>query len=205
MEARHDQVVRRLPVLVVALLVLLLLPGATAKPPALSHRNFSIAPDLRDGDVVFRRGASAVSRIVLASTDDSEFSHVGVILRNGDAVEVVHSLPSDSDGDGVRVESLESFSSGPSVEEVAFYRASQLSEAQRAMMRAFLIDSLGRPFDRRFKLLDDSAYYCTELVIRAFSAAGVQFGTLDRVWTVTLTEPAVPPDALHRSSLLSKL
>lgn len=187
------------------LILLLMFPSPVAQQVPESPPHTFVAPvGLQDGDIVFRRGTSAISRIALAFGEHPRFSHVGMVVRNGDSLDVIHSIPLD-DASGVRVDSLEDFCTRPEVEEVAFYGVPSLDPDQRTRIREYLFDSVGEPFDYRFSISDATALYCTELVVRALRAAGVDAGNLETVRTVTLTEPAIPPDSLRRSSLLQEL
>jgi Orthopoxvirus protein of unknown function (DUF830). len=68
---------------------------------------------LREGDVVFRRGAGLISRAVLAADEDGQFSHIGIVVRNGNNWMVVHAVPGEpefkGDSDRVKMEPIASF------------------------------------------------------------------------------------------------
>ena len=163
--------------------------------------------DLLDGDIVFRRGTDAVSRIALMYGERPRFSHVGMIVRTGESVSVVHAVPPDSDFErGVRLESLTSFSATALASEVAFYRIDALSLRQRTEVREYLLASIGMPFDYQFRYSDTSAHYCSELVVKALAAAGLELTQeLSLVEGVTLAEPAIPPDAIRKVKLVRQI
>ena len=63
---------------------------------------------VEDGDIVFRRGHSLVSRMVLAADGDAYYSHAGIIQMRGREPWVVHASADEPDDppDGVRAEPL---------------------------------------------------------------------------------------------------
>ena len=69
------------------------------------------AAALREGDLVFRRGHGLWSGLFAeASAHDRRFSHVGVLIRAGDAWQVVHASADDRTGiGGTEAEPLAAF------------------------------------------------------------------------------------------------
>src|SRR5262245_24442662 len=111
---------------------------------------------LNDGDLVFRRGKGALSRIALSVGSQPRFSHVGVVVRSDTGLLVIHALPGvPGRDDGVVAEPLSLFVSADAADEVGFYRLEALSERQRIQVRDFVLKALGRPFDYRFSYSDD--------------------------------------------------
>ncbi len=164
-------------------------------------------PPLLDADLVFRRGRDAIARIALAYSAQPRFSHVGLIVREGDATSVVHAIPVDvHSAGGVRREALGRFVAADMAADVAYYRIDALTSAQRAVVRRYVLDALGRPFDYQFQYSDSSAVYCTELVVKALAAAGLDLSPeLTTVTGLTLREPVIPPDALGQARPLRPL
>lgn len=130
---------------------------------------------LRDGDVVFRRGVGLISNSVLALDEKASYSHVGIVLRDGDSVFVIHAEPKTDTGLGYVVrEPITEFLSEPKASAAAVYRVrpeltQSAPRASRAAMK-YAIRSV--PFDDRFDANTSSAVYCTELVWRAYREAG---------------------------------
>jgi hypothetical protein len=177
-----------------------------ARPPVSAP-----PPSLLDGDLVFRRGRDVVANIVLAQTERSRFSHVGVVIRQDGQWFVAHAMPAD-DGDmhaghdGVRIEPLAQFNATDAAEAVGYFRIDALTPTQRQQVSRYVQAQRGKPFDYRFSHADDSAFYCTELALKALSHAGLALDeTLERVQVVTLDEGAIAPDALRRSPRLREL
>ena len=52
---------------------------------------------LQDGDIIFRRGISLVSNLVLEHDTDSPYSHVGIITLDNGKVFVIHAVPDESE------------------------------------------------------------------------------------------------------------
>ncbi|MGN0859122.1 MAG: YiiX/YebB-like N1pC/P60 family cysteine hydrolase [Stenotrophomonas sp.] len=188
------------------LLVLLLLAGLlaacaapAAPPPALAvtaqqQAVLASAGQLRDGDLVFRRGRDLMSSLVLRQGRHSRFSHVGMVLREGGQVLVVHAMPDEPGSPGgVRLEPLEQFLAPALASDAASYR---LPGLQPGPLRGWLMAQQGKPFDMRFALSDASTLYCTELVMRGLAVAGVTAEPAT-VRVPLVAEPVIPPDALR--------
>lgn len=163
--------------------------------------------ELRDGDLVFRRGRDAIGRIVLSQGDQPRFSHVGMVLQMGERAFVAHALPeTPGEPGGVRLDPVGAFTSPSRASDVGYYRPMGLTAEQRVEVRRYLLQSLGLPFDVRLRYSSDESVYCTELVLKALSAVGADLTpTLGTVRVVMLDEPAFAPDALWRSGQLVEI
>lgn len=162
---------------------------------------------LKDGDLIFRRGRDLMASTVLAADADARFSHVGLIVRDGETVWIVHAVP-DQDGNdgGVIRESIAQFLDPQDASDFAIYRHQTLTEDQEQIVRQAALGAIGTPFDYGLQLSDPDELYCSELVIRAFAAARLDFPAgLRRVQTVLMTEPAVTPDGLRESPALADI
>ncbi|MCC9595536.1 MULTISPECIES: YiiX/YebB-like N1pC/P60 family cysteine hydrolase [unclassified Rubrivivax] len=162
---------------------------------------------LRDGDLVFRRGRDLMAGIVLAQDDRARFSHVGMLLIDDGRPMVVHATPGEGQGpSGVLRESLQAFAAAELAAEVAVFRAPNLTPAAGAALRRYLEAQVGKPFDLGFVYSDDTTMYCTELVLKALRAGGVDLAPrLATVSAPTLREPAYSPDGLRRDAMLSEI
>jgi len=181
-------------------LYLWLLP--TTLSPALYFTPPALPVTAQAGDLIFRRGTEPVSMAVLA-VDGGGFSHVGMLLGEPGAWQVVHATPSEIPGrpDGVVIDSLAFFlnparSNGHTVYRVKASKA----QHQRAVQHA--LDKQGAPF----RVGNQAGTYCTLLVWRAWQRAGVDFA-------VPFTPIAIPllkgeyllPGQLQRSTWLQPL
>ena len=145
---------------------------------------------LENGDLIFRRGQSIASRLVLAADARSIYSHVGLLLLDGSEARVVHAVPAETGGDPapVRVEPLTSFidarhTSAVSVRRLEHVRASHYAALSASIASNYARESL--PFEDRFDLESQDRLYCTELVWRAYLEAGIDLvdGTFVRLET----------------------
>jgi hypothetical protein len=180
---------------------------ATDSEPLMPVTIQAAPAGLQDGDLVFRRGRDAIGRIVLSHGDQPRFSHVGMIVRVEDQPLVVHALPQTAGhAGGVRLESVEAFSSPMRASDAGYYRLQRLMPDQRLVIRRYLLEAVGMPFDLRFEYTSDDALYCTELVLKALAAAGVDLTrSLGTVRVALLDEPVIAPDELWRSRQLKEL
>lgn len=179
-------------------------PGPAGLPATSSEQQAVLAQagQLRDGDLVFRRGRDLMSSLVLRQGQASRFSHVGMVLREGGQVTIVHAMPDEPGSPGgVRQEPLADFLAPALASDAASYR---LPGLDTAALRAWLKEQHGKPFDMRFVLSDAGALYCSELVLRALAAGG-QPQRLATVSAPLLDEPVVTPDALRAISGLQPL
>lgn len=133
---------------------------------------------LAEGDLVFRRGAGLLSRIVLAADGGGSYSHVGILKLVESRWCVVHAVPGEPDFEGdvdrVKVEPLERFFAPErAVRGVVMRLAGDSLAASRAAGEAFRLAERGVLFDHRYDLSDTVEMYCTELVEFAYRKVGV--------------------------------
>lgn len=136
----------------------------------------ALLPDtagLRDGDLIFRKGRSNLSRIIM-TIYPGEFSHTGLLRKTKDGWHVIHA--SENDEDGKREEVIEvplsQFVDKAKGIGVARVKCSA-QQATLAMQTALDMARLHVPFDSEYNLQDASKVYCTELVYVAYKTAGV--------------------------------
>jgi len=141
-------------------LLAVLLPAACAQALPL---------DSRPGDLIFRRGTSLDSALVL-SVDSGEFSHVGMLLGAPGAWQVIHATPSEVPGrdDGVVIDDLAFFLDPARSQAHAVYHV-QASPEQRAQAIKQTLAARGLTF----RLADPVGTYCTMLIWQAWLDAGL--------------------------------
>lgn len=140
---------------------------------------------LEEGDLLFRRGLSPLSRFVLDVDSSAEYSHVGILARVDARLWVVHvSVGEDEPApDRVRRDSLPGFLAGDRAVAWALYRlregAGRAGPLAAAAARRYLDRHVA--FDPAFDLQDETRLYCTELVWRSYRVARVDLasGPLD--------------------------
>lgn len=195
-----------------AVLALTLFGGTAVPRPVPEAAVHASAPwagrlDLVDGDLVFRTGRDVMARLVLSQGSASRFSHVGVIVRVDGAPFVVHAVPAEGRFQGgVVLEPLERFAAPRLAAGVGLYRVRGATRVSRDRIRDHALAQVGKPFDDAFSLADDRRLYCTELVLNALAAGGLDLApTVPRVRMMLVTEPVVLPDGLTSSPRLEPL
>lgn len=184
------------------LFVALLTRASTIAPLPRPSRGLTFdTAALAPGDLLFRRGRSLVSRAVLTAEGGGEYSHVGLVTMVAGRAMVIHATPPEepeSHG-GVVVEPVAHFLAPERASAAALYRpldpkaAVVAEQVARGFARARL------PFDAAFDLHTARKLYCTELVWRAYLAAGVDLapGAMSRDRYLLPSELAASP-ALQR-------
>ena len=157
----------------------------------------------RSGDLVFRRGRSAASDLVLLCEDQPVYSHVGLLAYTPDGWRVVHAAPGEADARGdydrVVAEPPAVFWQAQRCSAGGLYRL-PLTEAERERLNteALLLAAEGRPFDHRFDEHDTTALYCTELICFLFGKIGLDpsQGRRTRDRLLPFTPPLILPGHL---------
>ena len=133
------------------------------------------------GDLVFRRGRSLVSRVVLAVDGGSEYSHVGLVSVIGGQVWVLHAVPPEEPErkGGVLAEPLSAFLAPDKATAAGLYRPRDAGAAAVAEGAAWRFVRARVPFDSAFDLATSNEMYCTEMVWRAYREAGIDLAPPD--------------------------
>lgn len=156
---------------------------------------------LQDGDLVFRRSPDLTSWVIRAQSQHARFTHVGMIVRHGDELFVLHALPTEVTHarGGVRLERLSEFHAKRNAEDLALFGVRGLSPADRATVRRYALAQLGKPFDSAFRYGEDDNMYCTEIVLKALAQVGIRADRLvPRVTVLLHDEGIAAPDDLRR-------
>jgi uncharacterized protein YycO len=148
-----------------------------------------------------------MARMVLAQRDTSRFSHVGILIKTCEGLSVIHAIPSESNNKGiVLIESMTDYFSKENASAGSVFRLKGISSNESKMIVEYAFKKIGKPFDNRFQYQEDSAYYCTELVLKAMRAAGKNIqNSVRAVSFFTMTEPVILPDDLRTSGMLEKV
>ncbi len=157
---------------------------------------------VREGDLIMRHGNGLWSDFIRErNLSDKRFSHVGIIVRGGNAEAEFFVIHADCDAAGagaVRKEPLADFLR--EAKRIGVFRPRGNVSAGAAAKAAETF--LGRPFDRAFNLENDDELYCTELIFRAFREADPNFTAK----TITLAgREIVPADAFIAPELADEL
>lgn len=162
--------------LIVAAVFFLILPQHTEQDFSAQHAQqlvVELAPQLKEGDLVFRRGRGFWSE-TFSDRAGSNLSHVGVLIREQHGWAVVHAEADDlSLIGGVQSTPLAEFLTGTVLRHI---RRIQMSEESHEKFVIDIRQHLKRqtPFDTSLSL-DDNAQrvYCSELIWSAAQQAGI--------------------------------
>ena len=174
---------------------------------------FGINADLLEsGDLIFRRGQSFASHLVLLADTQSAYSHVGLLYADGSDMLVIHAVPEGSTGDSaaVRMEPLTSFIATQKASAVSVMRLEHTQArhyAKQAAETAYFYARVPLSFDAQFDLESKDQVYCTELVWRAYLEAGIDLveGVFDRLETPFGAGDYLLPSSLLNSRYLRKI
>jgi len=164
------------------------------------------------GDIIFRKGISLVSRMVLLADGTSPYSHTGIIYRNGDSLLVIHSVPAENkdENDIVKAETIEEFLLIDRAEAVAVYRLKEeFTEEKILTLSQFILfhSSNSTPFDDSFDLENDEKLYCTELIWKAYLQAGIDLidSKFDNLNLPIVKGDQILPGSILKSKYLKQL
>lgn len=159
--------------------------------------------NLREGDLLFRKGTGIAGRIVTSLDSSGEYSHVGIVVRIDGRWHVVHAVPHEPDFEGdidrVKCEPIELFTSRYPQANYGHYRTTATNKQRKiAIHHALRLSAERRPFDHDYNLEDTSKLYCTELVEYVYSLAGVSISQGRRTH---ITFPSLSGDHILPSDL----
>lgn len=139
---------------------------------------------LREGDVIFRRGTSANSRMVTLL--QGFYSHVGIVADSsghGD-LRIVHAVPDEPDFKGdydrVKMDRLDAFLSPQRAEAACLMRQDDAEVAHKAANHALRLLKKGVRFDADYNEQDTTEMYCTEFVAYVYKQAGMDIAGNER-------------------------
>ncbi|MCL7750361.1 hypothetical protein LV475_01920 [Guyparkeria hydrothermalis] len=161
---RSESLIARAVALLLALIALPLQAGGTSP-------DTPTAPPLQTGDIVLTGNDGAWAFLARRFAEhDPRWSHVGMVVRDGDDLEVVH-MDGSPLGGHIRREPLARFTGQAQLSRLV---RPALNDGQRRQLRAWLDGHLARntAFDTRFRLDDRPAMYCSELVWRGLRRVG---------------------------------
>ena len=135
--------------------------------------------ELREGDLAFRCGMGVFSRAVTSREENGIYSHVGILVKDGDQWKVVHAVPgekaSKADFDRVKAEDLSVFFHRDRATRGALVHTSLTDSLKVAQIVSEALQSARDSvlFDHDYSLEDSSRVYCTELVWRLYRRVGI--------------------------------
>lgn len=150
-------------------LIILFIYGCETKSPSFDLTGL----DLQEGDIVFRKGNSLASQLVLKVDEESFYSHIGIVVSDNGAWKVVHAVPDEpdykGDQDRVKMDDLNVFFSSERASAGAIMRfESDSIESKKIEERVKRIFQRNTLFDHYYNLDDTTKMYCTELIYFVF-------------------------------------
>ncbi len=167
--------------------------------------------DLQSGDLIFRRGTSIESQIVLLTDSDSEFSHVGMIYKINDKSFVIHTVPAEGNYDPafIKFDSLNEFVSGERAVRFAVYRLRQNHSEKLSIASNYAYNCYNNKFrfDSNYDLNSEKQLYCTELIWKAFMQAGIDLveNRLKEINLIVINKKMIMPSSIIQSNLIKKI
>ncbi|MDD3742006.1 MAG: YiiX/YebB-like N1pC/P60 family cysteine hydrolase [Lentimicrobiaceae bacterium] len=133
---------------------------------------------LSEGDIVFRKGQSLVSTLVLLNDRSTDFSHVGIVCKKDGEMVIVHAVPGEPDEHGnevVRCDSPEDFFDPGKARKLAVVTLTDASASKKHKAANSALEFFKQkiPFDGAMDFKTDDKLYCTELVWKAWLKAGI--------------------------------
>ncbi|MBK6950557.1 MAG: hypothetical protein IPH24_00540 [Crocinitomicaceae bacterium] len=137
-------------------------------PPTMPD---SVYGQLKPGDIIIRKGNGPLSAHIMINTKE-EYSHCGIIVKEGDEWKVVHTIggtASEDATDGVQLIDLKDFV-GHGADSMVFICRPIFADSLDIKIpeRAYHYLSLAVPFDHRFSLFTPEKLYCSELLFYIF-------------------------------------
>lgn len=167
-------------------------------------------PELQEGDIVFRKGGSVVSHMVLYADRGGKYSHIGVVVVKDGEFMVVHAVPGEPDFEGdtdrVKIESVDSFFDEERASSGAVMRplvgADTLAEVAGKALELAKREVL---FDHNYDLEDTTKLYCTELVDFVFRFYGMDLaeGRITHINIPGMVGDYLLPSDIYKSKKLA--
>lgn len=170
-------------------------------------KELSIEDDkLKDGDLIFRRGRSAESLAVCLLDNNHDFSHIGIIARENGTPYVVHIVPENPGL--VLKETTREFLECSKASHYAVYRPLfEINLLEKAAHQAISFYKQKKVFDNNYDMNSDSAFYCTELVIKAFKSVNIDLDDIvpQEIHLVNGSYEIFLPGSFQKSSRFTRL
>jgi len=177
------------------------------------HSTFSFQIDeniLQEGDIVFRRGISIASRVVLLAGKEGGYSHIGIIVKDSLDWKVIHAVPGETDKNNpeeiIKKEFLSQFFAPDRAVAGAIFRLDTMeSIGFQAAQKAKILFERKLLFDHQYDLEDSSKMYCTELIYFVYKYAGIDISEGRRSSYPAFREEFLLPEDILGCSKLTKV
>jgi uncharacterized protein YycO len=151
-----------------------------------------IKETLQPGDIILSRTpTNQLYYMLQKAAFGSDFSHAAMYAGNNQVIDAYQQ---------VKASTVEDFCAEQGA--VLILRPPYNSEQDSSKALGYLNEQLGKPYDWRFDLKDESAHYCTEIIIRALEKSNPELEIQGR-WC--LGRPVVVPDDLRGAGALQHI
>jgi len=181
---------------VVTLLILFVGFGTTYKSVSNEYVVDMDFDMLSSGDLIFVRGNTMRGTIVRFFEKNNEYSHVGIIIKKDNSVQVIHASPGNDEAHLIRKVSLAEFIADKKITDFAVYRVSDDRQLlKKAISYAEECVRSRVPFDDAFSMKSEDSLYCTELVWRAYTQCNINLCShgFSAVASLFIHEPIILP------------
>jgi uncharacterized protein YycO len=122
--------------------------------------------EFRSGDIVLQSLNSSQCHAIREATD-SYYTHCGIVLRDGNELIIYEAIGP------VKKSSLQDFTDSGINDHFVVLRPSLKELPNATQMKSYCDNELGKSYDLFFNW-DDTEMYCSELVWKAYQAAGIE-------------------------------
>lgn len=166
---------------------------------------------IQQGDIVFRRGESMASEVVLFNDADGKYSHVGIVVECDSGMMVVHAVPGENpklpNYDLIVMERIDKFFA-PEAAVMGEIMRMDLDSTKCCLLSKLAIEKVKQkvPFDHNYDLSDTTKLYCTELLQHLYEKIGIDLaqGRITSINVPGMTNDYImPSDIYHNDKLKS--
>ncbi len=130
---------------------------------------------IHNGDIILRYGHGLVSDYIVSEFDEKyPISHCGIIRKNGNKLEVIHSESSSFlTVEGIQVQDFDSFTDAGHKNSIIITRYNKCNKTEYPKITKFAQIYLDKkiPFDYAFNSDDTTTMFCSEIIWHVFKDA----------------------------------
>ena len=179
--------------------------------PKTDHNQIINTYQLKNGDLVFRKGRSIESQAILMADKTGNYSHVGIVYIIDNEPYVIHITPDSLEQtvDYAKCEKLNQFFDSEYASKGCVLRIDKkyAQIAQNAADSAFVIYKSKVIFDKEYSLETDAEMYCTELVLKSYQKNDIQLISIEHNARAIpfFNNKIIFPSAFFKCSYLEKM
>ncbi len=131
---------------------------------------------LADYDLILSKGQSFQSKLIsIFNLTIADYTHVGIIHKEGNEVYILHSTPDGTKENGIRYDCLKTFIDLSDASDVTVLRFKEISDFGRQMLKKEFVRyrTYKAPFDYNFNNFEERKIYCTELAYLIYTHSNV--------------------------------